>query len=195
MRRSETGQSDVVSRLRAATGEAHARLDARLDIIETLARPDGKKRLVARFFGLHAGAEPALAPLLGPVKGLDFEARDRSSLLERDIAELGLARDAVPVCPVQAPGCEKEALGFFYVLEGSSLGGRIIRREIEQRGIPSDGLSFLDPYGSETGARWRAFLDVLRERAPEGDEAAADAVVRGGVAGFARAETWLCDAP
>jgi heme oxygenase len=190
----DTERPDIVSRLRAATGEAHARLDARLNIVDELSRPEGRRRLVARFFGLHAGAEPALAPLLSPIDGLDFEGRDRSPLLERDIAVLGLDRERVPVCPVEPPRTEAEALGFFYVLEGSTLGGRIIRREMETRGVAGDGLSFLDPYGSDTGARWRAFLDVLRARVPAGDDARAAAVVRGGVAGFVRAETWLCEA-
>ena len=185
--------ADIVARLRSATGEAHARLEDRLNIVEALAHPDGRRRLVARFFGLHAGAEPALAPLMSGLAGLDFAARDRAPLLERDIAALGLERGRVPVCPVEPPACEAEALGFFYVLEGSTLGGRIIRREMEARGLSGDGLSFLDPYGPETGARWRAFLDVLRRRAPAGSRAATDAVVRGGVAGFARTEAWLCE--
>lgn len=48
-----------------------------------------------------------------------------------------------------------EALGFLYVIEGSTLGGRLILRELAAGGAEITGLSFLDPFGAE-GALERA---------------------------------------
>lgn len=183
---------DVVARLRAATGDAHARLDARLNILDVLADPDGRRRLVGRFYGLHAGAEPVLAPLLRDLEGLAFPDRSRAPALARDAAALGLDPERLPLCPMAPPRSVPEALGIFYVLEGSTLGGRIIRREMAARGHDGTGLDFLDPYGTATGERWRAFLAVLQRESPPGDDETGRAVAEGGVAGFGHAEAWLC---
>jgi heme oxygenase len=80
-----------------------------------------------------------------------------------------------------------------YVLEGSSLGARVIRKQAAAQGQDMTGLSFLDPYGAAVGERWKAFTAVLARECPADDHQAVEDVVRGGVAGFACAESWLCD--
>ena len=54
-------------------------------------------------------------------------------------------------------------LGALYVLEGATLGGQVLRREMATRlALDSDnGASFLNVYGAETGRRWKEFLDYL----------------------------------
>lgn len=85
-------------------------------------------------------------------------------------------------------------MGWVYVAEGSMLGGRIIRRRLAAEGRDLDGLGFLDPYGEETGARWRAFMDLL-DRACANGHATIDQVVKGGVDGFAFAHRTLQPQP
>jgi heme oxygenase len=82
-----------------------------------------------------------------------------------------------------------EALGAFYVLEGSSLGGRVILKELKSRGASLTGLGFLDPYGPDTGQRWRSFLVIL-ERELNSCEQKADAV-KGALNTFAFANACL----
>ncbi|NNM73065.1 biliverdin-producing heme oxygenase [Enterovirga aerilata] len=186
-------RDDIVARLRDATGEAHQRLETRLDIIRRVSSPGGRRALVERFYGLHEGAERSLAPLLDPVADLAFPKRRRAPTILDDLAALG--RDdfkPLPVCSVEPPGSSAEAMGFFYVLEGSTLGGKMIRRELEARGLPGTGLAFLDPYGAETGERWRAFLAVLRRECPDGHGQAGNEMVAGSVRAFRQAESWLC---
>ena len=91
------------------------------------------------------------------------------------------------------PDSRAEALGWLYVLEGSSLGGKVIRKQVTSSGGDMTGLGFLDPYGAELGARWRAFLNVLeREGRSEAD---LEAMVAGAQAGFRYAEACLCASP
>lgn len=185
--------ADILARVRAETGEAHRRLEARLDIVEATASEAGRRRLVERFYGLHAGAERVLSPLLSSVVGLGYAERRRGEALESDLTALGHPDPgSVPICPLAAPASVAEALGLLYVLEGSTLGGKIIRRRLQDRGQAMTGLSFLDPYGSRTGAQWRAFLAVLHRESPPGDPATGDQVIEGGLAGFRHAEEWLC---
>ena len=184
---------DIVARLRCATEEAHGRLEERLEIVQRVCSRAERLAAVERFWGLHEGAERALAPMLGDVDGLDFAARRRAELIEADLADLGGNKpSSVPVCPVEHTKSRAEALGFFYVLEGSTLGGKVIRRELAALGQDATGLSFLDPYGPDTGERWRSLLAVLRRESPSGTGAVADEMVRGAVSAFKHAEGWLC---
>lgn len=183
--------ADVLTRLRTATRQAHERLEARLDILDQMAEPEGRRRMVQGFHGLHVGAEAALTPWLAGIPGLEFDARRRVDLLSDDLQTLGVEADAP--CPVTPPASAGEAMGMLYVLEGSSLGAKVIRKQAALRGLDMAGLSFLDPYGVRTAERWRGFLEILaRESAAQGADFD-DAVVRGGQAGFAQTEAWLCD--
>jgi heme oxygenase len=184
---------DIVARLRHATAEAHARLETRLDIVQRVRCRRERQALVERFWGLHAGAERALAPVLGAIDGLEYSARRRAALIEADLAVLGGNKTPpLPVCTAPQFSSRAEALGFFYVLEGSTLGGKAIRRELAALGQDATGLSFLDPYGAEAGERWRSFLVVLRRECPSAEGDLADETVRGAVSAFRQAEGWLC---
>ncbi|MBX3483817.1 biliverdin-producing heme oxygenase [Phenylobacterium sp.] len=176
--------SDTHRRLRDATHAHHVRLETRIDILNRIATAEGRRELVGRFHALHAAAEHALAPFLAGIDGLDFDARRRSARLAGDLADLGTAPGA-PSAPIVVRGVA-EALGLMYVLEGSTLGGRVIRKHVESRGGDMRGLSFLDPYGADAGERWRAFLGVLDA------EADVEGLVAGAVAGFDHSERHLC---
>jgi heme oxygenase (biliverdin-IX-beta and delta-forming) len=179
-------------RLRDATQAHHQRLEARLDILSCIATPDGRRALVERFHALHAEAEAALAPWLVDAAGLGFEARRRLPQLARDLVTVGGSAPPQPARPLVVAD-RAEALGRLYVLEGSTLGGQVIRRHVLERGDDMAGLGFLDPYGAHTGERWRSFLAVLETEldAPEPLAAA----VAGAVAGFQHAERRLCGEP
>lgn len=184
---------DVLGRLRLETRAAHDRLERNLDIFGRLTTARGRRQVVERFYGWHAGAEEALSPVLSGVLGLDYSARSRLGLLRSDLVAIGAdGAETLPVCAVEPPATILEALGMLYVLEGSTLGGRVIRREMTAAGLSMTGLAFLDPYGGLAGERWRGFLSVLRRESPAGNLTGRDEVVRGGLAGFRQAEAWLC---
>jgi heme oxygenase len=146
--------------LRAETASVHRRLDQTLGLIDRLQMPDTRAALVARYHAFHSGTENAVAPFLAGIADLDFAARRRSPLLARDIQALGesAAQEGAPSLDIAT---RPEAFGALYVLEGSSLGGRLIVRELVRRGAPMTGLGFLDPYGARTAELWRAFLAIL----------------------------------
>lgn len=179
-------------RLRDATQADHQRLESRIDILTRIATTAGRRALVARFHSLHTEAEAALAPWLAGLPGLEFDARRRSVQLSADLEALGgeAAPASAPPAPVSGIS---EALGRMYVLEGSTLGGRVIRRAAEARGAGMRGLSFLDPYGERVGERWRAFLAVVDRQACTPEDVAA--MIAGAVAGFRHAELRLCGEP
>jgi heme oxygenase len=181
----------ALSQLRAATGGLHQEVERRLDLVRQLSSMARRRRIVERFYGLHAGAELALWPRLVRLDGLDLEQRRRTTWLRRDLTSLGSNTDGLPLCAVAPPASAEEALGFLYVLEGSTLGGKIVRRAVEGQGAEMTGLRFLSPYGAATGERWRALVEVI-EAVGAAAPGAIDGLVMGGVRGFETTRDWLC---
>jgi heme oxygenase len=77
-----------------------------------------------------------------------------------------------------------------YVLEGSTLGGKIILRTVRSKGVSTNELHFLDPYGKDASALWRVFLRVL-ERETTPDPAAMKECVSGATKAFVFAAACL----
>ena len=183
--------SPALLALREATASAHETLEVQARIEPRLSDPATRGATVAAFHRFHAGLEPLSHPLTAALNSeLDagFEPRSRANGIAQDLMMLG-QRVPPPARPV-APATAGEALGWVYVAEGSMLGGRIIRRRLAVEGRDLDGLGFLDPYGEETGARWRAFMDLL-DRACASGLVTIDQVVKGGIDGFAFAHRTL----
>ncbi len=170
------GQDDPTAHqlLRAATGIAHERLDARFGVFDLADTRD-----YGRFLQAHAAAlmpvEAALdtagmAALLD-----DWPARRRAALIAADLAALGLAMPApVPVAPLANMAA---AWGAAYVVEGSRLGGAMLARRVADD-APRAYLATPLPKGA-----WRLFLGRL-DAALDADAARATAI-RGALATFA----------
>lgn len=178
----------ILNRLREDTREAHERLEARLDLLAVLRRPEARADVVARFLAHHRAEEADLAPWLEPVEGLVFDQRRRSTLIARDLEQLG---GVVAPSPSPEPATNlEEALGRFYVLEGSTLGGRVIAKALQSNGEDLRGLSFFDPYGRLVGDRWQGLVALLSSYS-SGDDAAGDRMTLGALKGFSLAEARL----
>jgi heme oxygenase len=76
-------------------------------------------------------------------------------------------------------------LGAFYVLEGSNLGGAILKRKVQETyGLGgSEGTASLDPHGSQLYVRWREFSQTLDSLGL--DAAAQDGIVETAKKAFA----------
>lgn len=177
----------ALSALRRATAADHSALENEAGIERRLADPAGRAAIVGAFHHFHAGLEAGAHPLVGGLDGA-FQPRSRAEGIARDLLDLGVTPG--PVLPPEPPRSAGAALGWVYVAEGSMLGGRIIRRRLASAGCDLLGLSFLDPYGDQTGERWRAFLVLLEQACAEGT-ATIDQVVEGGKAAFAYADATL----
>jgi heme oxygenase len=142
-----------------------------------------------RISSFYRETERALTPHLADMPDLAFSSRfhARQIAARAELRRRGTL-SADPVFP--AIGTVAEALGAFYVIEGSSLGGKTILKALRSQGAPTDELDFLDPYGSESGARWRSFLNVLERETGHG-QSTTDACVSGAIKGFAFAAMCL----
>lgn len=158
----------ILEQLRQQTRDCHDRLEAQLDLLDVTLGKARYTALLVRFHALWQGLEPQLASLLNEAF---WAPRRRLPWLDADLAALGLA----PPAAVRAPalGDEASALGALYVVEGSTLGGRVILRHLDRLGLQP--ARYFSGYGEATGAMWKGFVTRL-EAAPA---AAAPAIVAG----------------
>ena len=173
--------------LRSATSTPHERLHQHEGLAAvaagTINRPS-YTALLGRLYGSHHSFELA-APTIP----------ERTQWLEIDLATLGvdaamLAR--LPRCTVfPAITSPDYLLGASYVVEGSSLGGRGLARQLD--GLLGTGTiagrRFFNGNGAETGAVWREYLSRLSGASTA--TASRAKIVAGAVATFTIFEQWL----
>lgn len=183
---------DVMAALREATGPAHARLEAALGLLNDAPCRSRFVVFLERLLGFHASLEPALLHQQGCAAF--FRPRQRVGLLEADLIALGHRRadlQALPRCAAAGTlaGSDAAATGALYVLEGSTLGGRVIARALAGASwLPQGGLRSFDPYGEHTGMHWRDFGTFARGMQAK---TGAAPILRGAHACFALLTEWL----
>ena len=183
-------------RLRAHTRAQHERIEARLDLPESIRTRDDYARVLSLLYGFHAPLEAALLlhePALAKV-GVELSDRRKAHKARADLQFLGVDPTAIwfefcadlPAIPTW-----RHAIGSLYVIEGSTLGGQVIARHLgEHLRLQSDlHLGFFSAYGSRTGMMWRNFVTALNalDLAPE---SAAD-VLQGAQETFESLEGWI----
>lgn len=164
--RSPEIDTDVFDALRGATAESHRRLERDLDLLRDPLSKARVAEVLRRFLAFHLAWEPALARF-AVLRDL-LERRSRVDHLRRDLTRLGAtATDVAPCAAAAALVRDAEtALGSLYVMEGSTLGGKVISRALAGAPwLPPGGLTYFNPYGADTGAMWLTFKDRVRSLA------------------------------
>ena len=180
----------MLAHLRQVTRPAHDRLEGALGLLDPGLDIGRYRDVLGRFYGFWVTWQPQVTALFGEESFL--APRRRLHLLHADLIVLGMTAgglDLLPRCP-PVPLCDaQEALGSLYVMEGASLGGRVIKRNVEDRlgALGRSSCSYFSGYGLHTGAMWRGLVARL------GCEPAAheEMVGRGAVATFERLGWWL----
>ena len=173
--------------LRAATRPAHDRLEAEMGLVDEGLDLAAYRRRLERFHGFWQGWQPAVAVLLGDEEFL--APRRRLHLLAADLFSLGLPPEAIatlPACPPPDLGSAAAAMGSLYVMEGSTLGGRVILRHVEAH-LDGAGCSYFTGYGNNTGMMWRSFV----ARLDQWPAAEAERIVIGATATFEHLGWWF----
>jgi heme oxygenase len=146
-------------------------------------------------WGFCAALEDAVAQTRLHEALPDYEARRKRPLLTRDLIALGLRPDAVESLPrcEDLPRCPDVAAAFgcVYVLEGATLGGRVLLPMVERElGLTTaNGAAFLASYGPEVTTMWNDFRATLENWCSTDDRRARAAEAAVGV--FAALERWL----
>jgi heme oxygenase len=184
--------------LKQTTRELHAAVESKLRV---LLRDDLSAEQYAavqkKMYGFYRPIESKLSSVRGwDDPEVDLRSRLKLPLIADDLSTLAIGPEELEMLPLcdSVPPLETvaEALGCLYVLEGSTLGGRIISGHL-RRVLPADsGCSFFRSYGDGVGRMWSSFLGVLaRHSERHGDD---DAVVASACQTFTSIDRWLSNA-
>jgi heme oxygenase len=126
----------------------------------------------------------AHAAAFGPAWQL--EQRYRAPLILDDLPRLGYAATP-PQCPALPPlRTQPQLLGAMYVLEGSTLGGQVIARQLDKTGIAAH--AFFTGRAERTGPLWKEFCQLLTATAAEENQ---PAIVGSAILTFQTLAAWL----
>jgi heme oxygenase len=113
-------------------------------------------------YAYYAPLEDRIRTQLTSFNFPDIERRCRAGALIQDMAATGVPVPAPEICR-DLPAIDNygKALGALYVLEGSSLGGRVIAGMMARQLGSEKYLTYFNSYGNETAGMWQAFKDLL----------------------------------
>ncbi|AKT42446.1 biliverdin-producing heme oxygenase [Chondromyces crocatus] len=188
------GKNPLLERLRSATRELHERIELVVPLLRPGLTREAYITYLARLVGYYPPVEEAMAsapPAFQQHFGIP--ERGKSHLLHRDLLALGLGEEQIAGLPrctdLPLLSTPDHMVGCLYVLEGSTLGSRVLLRTMRTLGFDEgSGASFLAGYGNETGPMWVRYGEALATYAPRADVAA---VIRGAEDTFTTLERWI----
>jgi heme oxygenase len=151
--------------LKARTREEHAALERTfLQIIRGINSKVQYAELLQKLYGYYHALEKLMHPYLINSDVLDYSSRRKSSRLIEDLDQLTGYQHEVLLCK-DLPGVNSyfSALGAMYVLEGSTLGGKIIAGMLSARLNSDSGFGFFQSYGEATAEMWSRFRAYLKQ--------------------------------
>jgi heme oxygenase (biliverdin-IX-beta and delta-forming) len=181
-----------MARLKAETATEHKAIEAASNIMSESLSLGEYRAYLEKFYGFQLPLEGVLCGFgLWQALGLPAEERAKLPLLARDLTSLdGGTPASVEICRDLPPLANlAQAVGCAYVLEGSTLGGRIIAKHIQARFADAAPKAFLECYGAETGERWQAFRHAVSRFARTRE--LEDQVIAGAKATFRAFTAWL----
>ena len=179
----------LLQRLRDETRPAHDALEQN-DFNQRLLAGTVSAADAARFLAkLYGFLQPYEAQLDHHVFAPEWEVgtRHRAHLILRDLTPPDGPAPALPLCPAMPPlGTWPQLLGAMYVVEGSTLGGQVITRQLAKAGIPLR--AYFTGYAERTGPLWKDFCRLLTEAASETDQ---EEIVASARRTFQTLHTWI----
>jgi heme oxygenase len=162
--------------LRAATEDLHDSLEQKLDLLRPNLDLRNYRQLLERTYGYY---EPLEARLTAAAENQPWSneviSRGKASALQADLRWLGVKQQTIAELPraTQLPPTENlaDTLGVMYVLEGASLGGKVLAKHFQNRwGLSKNGgATFLNFYGPELAENWDHYINWLESSLPPAD--------------------------
>ena len=142
------------------------------------------------FYGFYIPVEVELKKFESEFKsaGINLEERLKSHLLENDLEDQGISANSFSHIPraTEIPQIKSlsDAFAVLYVLEGSTMGGQIISKELAKSDLSS---IYFNPYKEKTMPMWMQFKNALNQL-PESEE---DQMVQTARSTFSSLGKWL----
>lgn len=187
----------ILPALRDRTAILHQRIERTINLPSRLTSRESYASVICQFYGFYQPLEQAVEHFSAdPATPFDLNTRLKTKLLRQDLMSLGFTSvqvDDLPVCQKLPQALNVPALlGCFYVMEGATLGGQIVLRQLQQADFwtPQTGCSFFSSYGTQTRTKWTEFCQTLTAYAEQHPQAAT-AIVESAAETFTQFDAWL----
>lgn len=155
----------MIEQLRQATKRQHADLDhAIFPLIQSIRTPEQYAELLRVFYGYFQPVYEKIDQFIDKSVLFDYDRRRKPAVLLGDLESIG-ATGSVPALCENIPSITNaaEAFGALYVLEGSTMGGKIISKKLmENTGLGEHCFKFFSGYGELNGQMWGIFAETLQ---------------------------------
>jgi heme oxygenase len=136
--------------------------------LEAVQTPADYATILKTFYGYFSPVEGMIQQHITPAQLPDIAERRKAAAILQDIGATGDSDVDIPVCR-HLPEIKNstQAFGALYVLEGSTLGGKMIAKMLLKKEallLSKGALTFFSGYKEETGKKWKAFLDVFNQQ-------------------------------
>lgn len=126
------------------------------------------RKIIAANRKILRDAEAQIFRILNEDFGVSLQLVDRRKLplIEKDAIALSLPKfyDSTEISFKN----KYEALGALYVIEGSTLGGNVMAKQLSKtEGFAEQSFHYFGCYGAKTGIMWKSFKDILDQNIPE----------------------------
>ncbi|RZA02121.1 MAG: heme oxygenase [Sphingobacteriaceae bacterium] len=151
--------------IKEATQTQHQQLEKALVAkMKAIRSMQGYVDLLKVFYGYFGGLEQQITQYINSSNLQDHTQRRKTNAMADDIKALGgTLPNTANSNHLPAINNPLQAFGALYVIEGSTLGGSIISKMMQQH-LPFDGqngLSFFNGYGEQTHQMWAEFKTAL----------------------------------
>jgi heme oxygenase (biliverdin-IX-beta and delta-forming) len=154
----------LAENLKDYTRSVHSELEQRLlSHIQAVRNVQHYGSLLALMYGYYAALERQLEKFASSLP--DYDHRRKADSILEDLKTLNFSTESLCVCEdLPAIRSVASALGAMYVLEGSTLGGKIISKLLRKQ-VPavSESIRFFEGYRERTGEMWQRFKTHLSD--------------------------------
>ncbi|MGB8191476.1 MAG: biliverdin-producing heme oxygenase [Chitinophagaceae bacterium] len=178
--------------LKQATRIPHAELEKlMIERIRRTSTTTAYLDLLRLFYGYYKPVEEQIDRFIDRNHLADYSSRRKSAAIVSDMQQLNsdhynkLCRDLPSI------NNSSQSFGALYVLEGSTLGGRIIAQMLEKNmgSAAPASFSFFNGYGESAGTMWSVFKDKLNGYTSDTGEQ--DEIVAAATDTFVKFKKWM----
>ncbi|MFC4101963.1 biliverdin-producing heme oxygenase [Paenibacillus xanthanilyticus] len=192
---------NVLNQLREHTATFHKQIEQNpyaKGIMDQSLTMDGYQAYLAKFYGFVEPIERKIASRPEwEANDFRFTERTKADLIASDLRQLGLSEadiEALPRCEELPDVADFEgALGYMYVLEGSTLGGQVIMRQFAKflPVHPDTNGRYFNSYGEDVRARWGEFRGLLESVTERGGASSEARIVQTATDTFRLLDRWI----
>jgi heme oxygenase (biliverdin-IX-beta and delta-forming) len=155
--------------LKKATAARHIDVEKTINpCIRHIRSIDDYASLLKIFYGFYFPLQNIISRFVTAADLADINERKLALLVLEDLRSLGQPVTNIPTChDLPTISNKAQAFGCLYVMEGSTLGGRIISKWLRSNtfiSLQEEQLHFFNGYNEQTGSKWKTFLDALNEQ-------------------------------